>query len=84
MGKTLAGKVVHYYDKIGVAIIDLSAALKEGDKISIEKDNETFEQQVSSMQAEHEKISSAKKGQSVGLKVSQPVKQNAQVFKVTG
>ena len=59
MGKTLAGKVVHYYDKIGVAIIDLSAALKEGDKISIEKDNEAFEQQVSSMQAEHEKISSA-------------------------
>ena len=82
MGKKLVGKVTHYYDKIGVAVILLSAGLKEGDKVSIERDGEAFEQKVSSMQIGHEKIKEAKASQEVGMKVSQPVKVNAEVYKV--
>ena len=82
MAEKKIGKVIHFYDKIGVAIIELSGNLNEGDKIRFEKDNESFEQEVRSMQIEHEKITKAKSGQAIGMKVDQPVKQNAIVFKI--
>ncbi|AJF60300.1 MAG: hypothetical protein J4224_01210 [Candidatus Diapherotrites archaeon] len=83
MKKTRVGKITHYYDKAGVAVLELSAALKEGDEIRIEKGEEGFEQTISSMQIEHEKIKTAKKGQAIGLKVKQPVKENSEVFKLS-
>ena len=83
MGKDLVGKIAHYYDKIGVAVIELSGDLKDGDKISIEKEGDALEQTVGSMQIEHDKITEAKAGQAIGMKVSSPVKENSEVFKVT-
>ena len=77
------GKVVHYYDKLGVAIVELSAPLKVGDIIKVKRGEEEFEQSVSSMQVEHEAVESAKKGDSVGLKVDQKSKEGAVVYKVT-
>ncbi len=77
------GKVTHYYDKIGVAIIELLADLAVGDRIKFTRGGEDlFEQVVESMQVEHNKIQSAKKGDIVGLKVDQPVKEGAEVFKL--
>lgn len=79
--KNPIGKVIHYYDKIGVAVIELLASIKFGDLIKIiGKDNE-FTQTVNSMQIEHEQIKIAKKGQIIGLKVDQPVKENYLVYK---
>jgi len=76
------GKVIHFYDKISVAVIELNNTLKIGDKISIEGNDVSFEQTVDSMQIEHESIEKAKKGDSVGLKTAQPCKENNKVFKV--
>jgi len=42
--KELVGKVTHYYDKIGVAVVELSSKLKVGDNISIEGPGVSFEQ----------------------------------------
>lgn len=81
--ETEIGKVVHYYDKLGVAIIELSAPLKVGDTMKIKHGEEEFEQQVVSMQVEHATVDSAKKGESVGVKVDQPTKEGATVYKVT-
>jgi len=83
MAKDLVGKITHYYGKIGVAVIELSGDLKDGDIISIEKDGEAFEQTVGSMQIEHEKIQAAKAGQAIGMKLDQHAKENSEVFKVT-
>jgi putative protease len=83
MAKELVGKIAHYYNKIGVAVVELIAPLKEGDTISIESPERSFEQKVGSMQIEHEKISEAKPGQAVGLKVEEPVREGFQVYKVT-
>ena len=77
----LIGKVVHYYDKISVVAIDLDAPLKSGDTIVIGEGDDAFEQAVGSMQIEHEKVEKAKKGDSIGLKIDQPVKGKAKVFK---
>jgi len=78
------GNVTHYFDKIGVAIIELTGELATGEKIKFERGGEAlFEQNVDSIQVEHQKIESAKKGDVVGLKVSEPVKEGAEVFKVS-
>ena len=82
MAKEPIGEVIHFFDKISVAIIKLSGDLKKGDKIAFEGKN-SFEQTVDSMQIEHEPIEEAKAGQEFGLKVDQEVKEKDKVFKVT-
>lgn len=77
------GKVTHYYDKLQVAIVELAAELSVGDKIKFVRGGEDmFEQTVDSIQIEHEKKESAKKGEVVGLKVEKEVKEGAEVFKL--
>jgi putative protease len=80
--KKMIGKIVHFYPKISVAVLDLDDTLRVGDKISIEKESGTFEQVVDSMQIEHENIKEAKKGQSIGLKVIDKAREGSQVFKI--
>jgi len=78
------GKVTHYYDKIGVAIIELDASLAKGDKVKFTRGGEDlFEQTIDSMQVEHEEVDSAKKGDVIGLKADKEVKESAEVFKIS-
>lgn len=77
------GKVVHYYDKLGVAIIDLdSGGLKVGEEIKFKRGEEEFSQKVESLQVDHKEVESVKKGDSFGLKVDQPTKVGTEVFQV--
>jgi putative protease len=76
------GKVTHYYTNIGVAVIELTGTLKVGDKIRIKGATSDFEQTIDSMQIEHDKIEEAKKGQSIGLKVKEHVRQHDVVYKI--
>jgi len=77
------GKVTHYYDKINVAVVELDGSLAKGDMIKFVRGGEDmFEQKVESMQVEHDKIDSAKKGDVIGLKVEQEVKEDAEVYKI--
>ena len=79
----LIGKISHYFSNIGVAVIELEGALAVGDTIRIVGGEDTdFEQVVDSMQIEHEKIEKAKKGDAVGLKVSEKVREGYKVFKL--
>ena len=69
------GKVTHYYDKLGVAIIDLEkGSLKVGDKVKFKHGEEEFSQEVESLQVEHESVDSVKSGDSFGVKVDKPAK----------
>ncbi len=77
------GKVVHYYDKLGVAIIDLeSGGLKVGDEVKFKRGEEEFSQKVESLQVDHESVESVKKGDSFGVKVEKAVKVGTEVFLV--
>lgn len=79
----LVGKVTHYFSHIGVAVIDLSATLEQGDEIRIIGGSNTdFNQKVDSMQADHKEVKEARKGDSIGLKVSEKVREGYQVYKV--
>ena len=77
------GKVVHFYDKLEVAIIDLDkGGLKVGDQIKFKHGEEEFTQKVESLQVEHETVDSVKKGDSFGLKVDKPTKPGTEVYLV--
>lgn len=84
MADVKIGRVSHYYDKIGVAVLELTDSLSVGDRIKFIRGGEDlFEQEVTSMQVEHEQVQEAKQGDAVGLKTDQEVKDGAEVYKVT-
>lgn len=76
------GKVVHYFDKIQVAVLSLNGNLKVGDKIKVSRGENEFEQEVESMQIDHQEVQSAGKGQEVAIKVAQPAKTGTRICKV--
>ena len=81
MAEKNIGEVTHWYDKIGVAVVKLSATLKVGDKVKVKRGAEEFEESVSSMQLDHAPVQSGKKGQEVAIKLSLPAKDGALIYK---
>lgn len=76
------GKVSHYFSKIGVAVIEVTdGSIKVGDEIHIKGHTSDFRQKVVSMQIERDKIEMAEPGQSIGMKVNEPVRQHDLVYK---
>lgn len=77
------GNITHYYDKIGVAVVELDSDIAIGDKIKFMRGGEDlFEQEVKSMQVEHEKVKKAGKGDVIGLKTDKEVKEGAEVYRL--
>ena len=81
MAEKKVGKIIHYYDKIMVAVIKLSGKLSVGDSIKIARGGQEGESVVESMQVEHEAVKSGKKGEEVAIKLSAPAKAGAVVYK---
>ena len=75
------GHVTHFFSKISVAVIELTAPLAVGDRIAIKGPTTDFEQIVESMQIEHKNVQRAEAGQSIGLKVAQRVREKDVVYK---
>ena len=75
----LIGKVVHFYDKIGVAIVDLKLPLSVGDTVTLKKGEWSAPQHVHSMQIEHLPVNKAKKGDVIGMKVDIAVREGTLV-----
>jgi putative protease len=82
MAEKEVGKVSSYFKNANVAAIKLSGKLKVGDKINIKGSTTDFEQKVASIQIEKEVVNDAKKGNHVGIKVSERVRPNDKVFLV--
>jgi translation elongation factor EF-1alpha len=76
---TQVGTVSHYYDKIGVAIVKLEKPVKVGDMLNFGGEEDGFKQELSSMQMDHEAVTTAKKGDEVGIKVDQKAKEGTPV-----
>jgi len=66
----LVGKITHYFGGIGVAVIKISGTLKDGDKMRVKGASTDFAQLASSMEINRKRISEAKKGDDIGLKVN--------------
>jgi len=78
----LIGRVVHYFDHIGVAVIKLTSGLAVKNKIQIVGGDIDFKQDVKSMQIEHGNIKKAKAKDEIGLKVGKKVRPGYRVFKI--
>ncbi|MCX7966443.1 MAG: EF-Tu/IF-2/RF-3 family GTPase [Syntrophorhabdaceae bacterium] len=75
------GKVIKYFSKIGVAAIRITEGeLKVGDRVKFKGTSTDFEQEIESMQVEHEFVDRVEKGKDVGVKVKEKVKENDKVF----
>jgi len=73
----IIGRVVHYYDHIGVAIVELASPLKLGDAVTFKRASDEHTEEVGSMQIDHAPVAKARKGDTVGIKVSQEVHEGA-------
>lgn len=82
MERQVIGRVTHYYSKIGVAILELDKPLKAGEKIAVIGSTTDIEQDVKSMQVEHQNINSAEAGDLVGLKIKDKVREGDTVYKL--
>ena len=76
------GKVTHYFGKVSVAVVELTATINIGDRIAFKGSSSDFEQEVKSMQIDHADIATAQAGQAIGLKVENKVKVGDIVYKV--
>jgi putative protease len=82
MKEVEVGKATHYFSHLSVAAIELSGSLRVGDKVHIKGHTTDFFQEVESMQIEHQSVSEAKAGDSIGLKVREKVREGDTVYKV--
>ncbi len=79
--KVLIGHITHYYPKINVALINLKhKGLSLNETIQIEGDKTFIEQIINSMEMQHKKVKTAKKGEEIAIKVNKRVFNNDNVF----
>ena len=83
MPEEMIGTVSDFFAHPVVAAIELTAALKMGDKIRIKGHTTDLELIVDSMQINNVPVEEAKVGDSVGVKVSERVRKGDTVYKVT-
>jgi len=84
MAEEKIGAVTHYFNHIQVAGIDITEGeLHVGDTIHIKGHTSDFTQNVDSIQIEHETVTVAKPGDSIGIKVIDHAREHDEVFKVT-
>jgi len=76
------GEVTHYFDHIDVMAIKLSSNLAVGDEIHVRGHTTDLICTVDSMQVEHQSVSQAGPGDSVGIKVTAKVRPGDHVYRV--
>ena len=83
MPEEVIGKVTDFFARPVVAGIELTGLLKQEDKIHIVGHTTDMEFVVGSMQVNNVNVAEAKKGDLVGIKVSDRVRRGDTVYKVT-
>ena len=78
------GRVSGFFAHPSVAIVELTAPLKLGDRIYIKGHTTDFQQVVDSLQVDRQPLQEAGQGQSVGLKVTQRCRKRDVVYKLAG
>lgn len=78
------GYVSKYFGQISVAAIEITAGkLSVGDTIHIKGHTTDLKEEVKSIQIEHDAVESAKKGDSIGVQVSDKPRRKDKVFKLS-
>jgi putative protease len=83
MERKKIGIVSNYFAKISVAAVEITGGtISVGDTLHFYGHTTDFEFTVLSMQMEHKPITDAKKGDSVGIKIPERVRERDGVYKI--
>ncbi len=78
------GQVTHYYNKGSIAALALTGTLRVGDTVHVLGRTTDLQQEVTSLQIEHQAVDEAAPGDDVALAVKRRVRPRDKVFKITG
>jgi hypothetical protein len=82
-GEEHIGIVTHYYNHLGVAIIQLeTGTLRSGDTVHIKGHTSDFRQMVGSMEVNHVHVDTVQAGTSFGLRVNEHAREHDLVYSV--
>jgi translation initiation factor IF-2 len=77
------GVVSNYFSKISVAAVEIKeGTVSVGDTLHFFGHTTDFESTVHSLQIEHQSVTEAKKGDSIGIKVPEKVREGDKVYKI--
>jgi putative protease len=77
------GFVSNYFSKISVAAVEITdGTVSLGDTLHFLGHTTNFESKVDSMQIQHKSVKEAKKGDSVGVEISEKARAGDKVFKI--
>lgn len=74
------GEVTHYFSHLGVAIVRFAKPVAVGAVIRVHGATTDFTDVIRSLQYNHQDIPEAKKGQEVGIKVKDKVREGDKVY----
>ena len=77
------GKISDFFAHPVVAGIELTATLKQGDKIHIKGHTTDMELNIDSMQIDNVNVAQANAGDAIGIKVTDRVRRGDTIYKVT-
>jgi hypothetical protein len=81
---TRIGVITHYFGRVGAGVISLeSGELRVGDTIHVRGHTTDFYQRVNRIELDHAQVEIAEPGQSVGVELTQRVREHDEVFKVS-
>lgn len=75
------GTIKHFFPKISVAVVELTAPLNVGDRIMVKGPSTDFDMTVESIQIEHQSMQRAEAGQAIGLKLAGHARERDVVYK---
>lgn len=78
------GRITHYYNLQGVAVLDLNAPVHSGDTLRFVGHSTNFKQSAESMEIDHKPIKDAFPGDDVAIKVDSRVRSGDRLYRVTG
>jgi len=79
---TLIGSITHYFPHVQAAVIKLKGPLSMGETVKVKGHTTDLTQLITSMQIDRVDITTAKKGDEIGLLVSSRVRQGDKVYKI--
>ncbi len=84
MSEKEIGYVSNYFSELSVSSVEITnGTVSLGDTLHFKGRTTDFISKVGSMQIDHEPITEAKTGDSIGVKVSEKVRKHDRVYKVT-
>lgn len=78
----LLGVVSHYFGRIRVAGVSISAQIAVGDNVLFIGHTTAFEQTITSMELDHRPVEVAEPGQEVGIRVIDRVRKSDHVYRL--